>query len=83
MKLRLYAIKDELSEFEPPWACEDDAQAKRTFRYRVDTTKMMADNPEDFSLWHVGEYDTKTGETGSELPFAELIERAKGKVDGD
>lgn len=82
MELRLYSIKDELSEFEPPWAVQDDAQAKRTFRYRVETTKMMSDNPEDFSLWYMGNLETKTGKIES-LPFPELIERAKGKENGD
>ena len=76
MIFNLYAVKDELSEYASPVTIETEAQAKRYFRHIIETTKMMADNPEDFSIWEVGKFDTETGTIKSKQP--KLIERAKG-----
>lgn len=75
MIFHLYAIKDELSEYASPITIETEAQAKRYFRQMVENTKMMADNPEDFSIWEVGKFDTENGTITSALP--KLIERAR------
>lgn len=79
MKLELYAIKDELSEFGIPEPYMDQPTAKRAFRLRVKQNQMMADNPQDYSIWKIGEFDTKEGKL-TEMPFPELIERAKQEV---
>ena len=80
MIFNLYCIKDELSEYASPITIEDDAQAKRYFRYTVENTKMMKDNPEDFSIWHCGYFDTETGQiSGTEK---KLLERAKSVKHG-
>ena len=75
MIFNLYVIKDELSEYASPITIEDDAQAKRYFRFKIENTKMMADNPEDFSIWYTGKFDTETGEIKADK--LKLIERAK------
>lgn len=75
MILKLYSIKDELSEFASPVTIQDEANAKRFFRYQVENTKIMADNPEDFSIWEIGEFNSETGEMLCWTP--KLIERAK------
>lgn len=75
----LYAIKDELSEFAPTlMPFEEDAQAKRWFRDYTDNNSLIKKNPEDYSIWKVGIFDTKTGQT-NETILPELIERAKGE----
>lgn len=77
MKVTLYAIKDELSEFSPGLVpFEEEGQAKRWFREKIKETPIMSNNPEDFSIWNVGTMDTKTGKVEAEEP--KLIERAKG-----
>lgn len=60
MIFNLYAIKDELSEFAAPLCIEDDAQAVRFFKNKVFENRMMMDNPEDFSIWKIGKYETET-----------------------
>lgn len=80
MIFKLYAIKDELSEYAPTlMPFEEDAQAKRWFRNYCEENPMVKRNPEDYSIWYVGEFDSKTGETNNSLPFPELVERAKGE----
>lgn len=76
MIFKLYAVKDELSEYASPLTIETEAQAKRYFRQLIENNKMMHDNPEDFSIWEVGKFDTETGTITSKQP--KLIERAKG-----
>lgn len=75
MIFKLYAIKDELSEFAAPVTIETEEQAKRYFRQLVETTKMIKDNPEDFSIWEIGTYNTESATIKSHYP--NLIERAK------
>lgn len=75
MKFELYAIKDELSEFAAPIPIPDEPQARRYFRETVKATPMMANNPEDFSIWKVGEYDTENGSLAGIRPL--LIERGQ------
>lgn len=60
MIFNLYAIKDELSEFAAPMVIQDDTQAIRYFKNKVFENKMMLDNPEDFSIWRIGKYETET-----------------------
>lgn len=75
MILKLYSIKDELSEYASPLPFQDEAQAKRYFRYQVESSKLMSDNPEDFSIWEIGTFNTENGYILGTEP--KLIERAK------
>ena len=75
MIFKLYSVKDELSEFAAPLPFQDEAQAKRYFRYTAENNKMMADNPEDFSIWEIGTFNSENGYIGNKEP--KLIERAK------
>lgn len=78
MILNLYAIKDELSEFASPITIKDDENAKRYFRHIVSENKMMRDNPEDFSIWHIGTFSTETGQIAFRQP--EKLEGAKAFI---
>lgn len=76
MIVGLYAVKDELSGFTPPVVCKDTDNAIRYFRYKVNTEEMLKQNPEDFSIWEVGSFDTDKGTVvGSGEPI--LVERAQ------
>jgi len=75
MIFNLYAVKDELSEYASPITIQDDEQAKRYFREMCINNKMISNNPEDFSLWLVGNFSTVSGEVQPTKP--RLIIRAK------
>lgn len=75
MMLNLYTIKDELTEYAPPVTIQTDELAKRYFREITKENKMMSNNPEDFSIWYIGNYDTEDGTIEPCRP--KLIERAK------
>lgn len=77
MKFKLYAIKDELKGFEAPMMMENDNEATRTLKILANTPdNMVCLSAEDYSIYRVGEYDTKTGIIAAEQP--ELVARAKG-----
>ena len=60
--LKLYSIKDTKGGFYPPEASDNDALAVRTIRGVVNSGKgLLAQYPEDFELWYVGEFDNQTG----------------------
>lgn len=79
MIYNLYSIKDELSEFAAPFTITDDNQAKRFWRSEiVYKRQIMMDNPEDYSLYKVGKFETETGIVTYTAP--EKIESAKSFV---
>lgn len=72
----LYSIKDELSEFAAPIMLNDENVAKRYFHVQLENTPLLKSNPTDFSIWCVGELETKSGIVkGYNVP--ELIERGQ------
>lgn len=73
MIIDLYTIKDELSEFAPPIPLQDEENAKRYLRYKLETDEFMKLAPKDFSIWKCGEMNTETGEVKGMMP--KLIER--------
>lgn len=85
MIANLYAIKDELSEFSPGLVpFEEEGQARRWFREKIKETPIMANNPEDFSLWDCARFDTKTGKISiGNNGEPTLVERAKGAKIGN
>lgn len=65
MKMGLYSVYDEASRtYNRPVTEQTDAQALRIFKQeinRAEVNNLMNSNPEDFSLYHVGTFDTDTG----------------------
>lgn len=75
MILRMYAIKDELNGFTTPIPFPNDGIAKRYLLDQVKENPTIKNSPKDFSIWHIGEFDT---EAGCMVPGGnELIERAE------
>lgn len=71
----LYVIKDELSNYGFPVPIDSDREAIRWFHNMLTENRLMATSPKDFSLWHIGSFDTETGEI---RPIKhELLERGK------
>lgn len=73
MKLEMYTIKDELSEYAAPLPFTDCDNAKRYFRTQLEENVFMKHNKKDFSLWYMGLFDTVTGEMQEN--FCKLVER--------
>ena len=61
MKIGIYCIKDNVAGFLQPTFEMYEASALRNFSYAVSQPSLMNFKPEDYSLWHLGEYDTDTG----------------------
>lgn len=64
MKLKLYAVHDQaVKEFIGPEAARTHGEAERRFKMNVNNPEngLIHNNPENFSLFHIGEYDTETG----------------------
>lgn len=75
MILHMYSIKDELNGFTCPIPLANDDIAKRYLLDQVKENPTIKNSPKDFSVWHVGEYDT---ELGRMLPDEnKLVERAE------
>lgn len=74
MTLEMYAIKDELNGFAPPVPIANEETAKRYFREALNSNPTMKTQPNDFSIWYVGEFYTETGTLTQETQI-KLIER--------
>lgn len=62
MKYALYSLKDEKVGFGIPQAENNEQTALRNFDYAVNKKgTLVYENPADFSLWYVGEFDTESG----------------------
>lgn len=63
MTFSVYCIRDAvLNAFEPPFVALHDAAASRTFRNLLeDSNSPYFLNKSDYSLWHVGDFDTEGG----------------------
>lgn len=62
MKFEIYCIKDNVAGFLQPTFELYEPAALRNFAYAVNQPGLMNFKPEDYSLWHLGSLDTKTGE---------------------
>lgn len=59
---QIVAVKDELTGcFLQPTFIETKEEATRLFSYQVNSIKLWRANASDFSLFHLGTYDTETG----------------------
>lgn len=60
--LKVYSIKDTKGSFYEPMLAQNDALAVRNVRGVVNSGKgLLAQYPEDFELWFIGEFDEVTG----------------------
>ena len=57
----LYSIRDQKTqEFEQPFLSKTNETAKRTFGRILDSVPVMTQNPQDFDLYHVGDFSNET-----------------------
>lgn len=70
MILQMYNVKDKISEeFAPPFVAKNDAVALRQFNHLINNL-----NPQDYSLYHIGQYDSDTGLITVTLPEKICVE---------
>lgn len=75
MILSMYAIKDELNGFTSPIPMPNMEMAARYLKDQAMSNPTVQNSPEDFSIWHIGEFDT---ELGRMIPCdVTLVERAR------
>lgn len=69
-KYGIYTIKDVLANtFTGVTLFISQAEAERSFSSQVNNIDIWRDNPNDFELWRVGEYDSTTGTVGATEEF--------------
>lgn len=63
MKLSVYAIRDAKAEvYMQPWFAKAQPEAIRNFQgLTLDDKSLISKFPEDFDLYHLGEYDDSLG----------------------
>lgn len=66
---QFYAIHDRIAErYAYLFESDSDATANRLFiKEQNRDGSLICESPEDFTLWHAGEYDDKTGEFKNHL----------------
>jgi len=62
-KLQIYSVQDQRANiFHAPFFVRTHGEAERTFQQVVNDDKtQVGQYPEDFNLYHIGEYDDGTG----------------------
>ena len=75
MILECYSIKDELNGFTVPIPLVSEEVAKRYFHDQLKENICMKNQPADFSLWYLGQFDTATGAMTSNEETKRLLER--------
>lgn len=74
MIIKLYSVKDRLSEFGGPIAFKDEKLAKRWFTQLLASKKANYEAPADFDLYCIGSMDTEKGNVlGTAVQEVELI----------
>lgn len=62
MKAIMCSILDiTTSTFREPFYAMNEADARRAFKYIMESNDLMKKNPSDFELYHVGMWDDETG----------------------
>lgn len=61
MKYLMVALKDELTGFQAPTIEVSAETAIRNFTAAVNSIKAFQENPQDYSLYRIGYFDTDTG----------------------
>lgn len=83
MKLPIYAIRDELTTWLTPMVDTNDQSAIRNFKLALSSPRsIMENNPSDFCLYRLGEYDNETGKI-TPLDVPEFIFRGESEVKND
>lgn len=67
MKMEMYAIKDRLTGFTTPIPLSNDEVALRWFKELTETDTSVRVSPDDYSLYHMGTYDSETGEYTNDI----------------
>ena len=75
MILECYSIKDELNGYTVPIPMVSEEVAKRYFHDQLKENICMKNQPEDFSIWYLGQFDTSTGAITSNEETKRLLER--------
>lgn len=78
MMLECYSIKDELNGYTVPIPMVNDDVAKRYFHDQLKENICMKNQPADFSLWYLGQFNTLTGAMTSNEETKRLLERGNG-----
>lgn len=69
MKHRLYCIRDKYTGFAQPTIFANDNVAVRYFKdLCLNAGNVITNNPADFDLYHIGNFDEETGELDSIMP---------------
>lgn len=72
MRYKIYSIRDRQAEvFDRPFYMISHGLASRAFTdeiNRQDANNALSNHPEDFDLWHLGEFDDNSGEFHSHEP---------------
>ena len=70
MILNKYTIYDSaLEAYHQDYSLENDAIALRQFADMANEKTQIAKNPKDYSLWHIGTFETTTGELTPSQPI--------------
>lgn len=72
MKFNMYSVKDEMTQkfMNPMFIEADDAAdnlAIRQFKSNVNSIQLWKDNPNDYSLYHVGIFNDEAGAAATVL----------------
>lgn len=74
MIVKLYSVKDRLTDFQGPLAFKDEKVAKRWFTQLLASKKANFEDPKDFDLYCVGSMDMEKGNVlGTAVQEVELI----------
>lgn len=67
------AVRDLKTGFDNPFAVRATAEAVREFNYlKTDTATKFGKHPEDYTLFHIANYNDVTGEITSLIPPEQL-----------
>lgn len=73
----LYSIKDAKTSYMPVTLDVNNASAVRNFEHAVrQPDSLLRSHPNDYALYHVGDFDTDNGNVISIFPPVQLIDAA-------
>lgn len=85
MKLQIYAVYDKKAEsFNSPVFFQNDALAQRGYQTVCrDKSTLFYSHPQDFQLYHVGDWDDREGLIRPIMPPRLVAELSKGLEDDE
>lgn len=66
--MKIYSVRDVNVGWNQPFCEMNDDVAIRGFSYAVNNSDIMGFSPQDFDLYCLGEFESKTGEISAEIP---------------